>query len=207
VDLSFSCARQSGAIFIPRARTDRISLDHTSNSLRQYIKDNYDHWCNFAIEKHAILQVRQNQVTLVYGCDKGAAWATAAFKSKSSGANLQFSTSLVPGVPSAQAHATWSNARSSSAISNWGPRSMSHMPRLSPTVAGHAFDDTCAYTFFIRSFRIKKGPMPFMGLKIEAQAGSHDIGGPHHDSDSSTSVIAGPRGSSIRDNEMIDVRN
>jgi hypothetical protein len=149
------------------------------------------------------VQVRESLITLVYGCDKGAAWATAAFRSKSSGGDLHFSTSI-PGVPSAQAQVTWSNVKQSSAVPNWGPKSQDGTPRSSPSVAGHCFDDSCTYTFFIRSFRIKKGFTPFNGLKIEAMAGPHDLGRPHHDSGGSTAILAGSRSSLNMQEEAVN---
>jgi hypothetical protein len=202
--ISFTCGRQQGALFLPRARTDRVCLEGTSDFLRKYIRLNYDHWCTFAsVKKGASVQVRESLITLVYGCNKGSAWATAAFRSRSAGGSLHFSTSLVPGIPSAQAQVTWSNVNKSSAIPNWGPKSQDSTPRPSPSISGHSFDDSCTYTFFIRLFRIKKGFRPFNGLKMEARAGPHDLGGSYRDSGGSTAVLARSRDLSNMHEEAI----
>jgi hypothetical protein len=144
-------------------------------------------------------------ISLVYVCDKGSAWATAAFTQKSSGASLNFSTSIIPGLgPSAQLQGSWSNSSASWVTPNWGPQSGSPTPRSSPSLSGHSFDTTCAHTFFFRSFRIQKRSMPFIGLKLRAQAGPHDLGGFHRDSGNSTAVMVGARSSSSR-NENVGV--
>jgi hypothetical protein len=198
------CSREEGALLLPRAKTDRVALDDTTY-LRRYIKQNYDHWCNFATEEGWEHEVSQSLITLVYGCDKGLAWATAAFTSKSTGGSLHFSTSPLPGIaPSAQIQGSWSKVTESSVTCGQGPENQSDTPRLTPSISGHSFGDTCAYTFFFRSFRIKKGFTRFNSPKIQAAAGPHDLGDPHSDSDSSTATLSDSLTSSSDEEELVE---
>jgi hypothetical protein len=201
---SFSCSREEGALLLPRAKTDRVALEDTTY-LRRYIKQNYDHWCAFAIEEGWEHEVSQSLITMAYGCDKGSAWATAAFTSKSTGGSLHFSISPLPGLaPSGQLQGSWTKVTESSVTCGLGPEDELKMPRSSPSISGHVFGPSCAYTFFIRSFRIKKGLTRFNSPKIlEGSAGPHDLGDSHFDWESSNATLIGPRSSPLWDEQHV----
>jgi hypothetical protein len=203
--LSFSCSRHQGALFIPQAETHGMDLVDP-DSLRQYIAENFDHWCAFVRQKRYSPKVCQGALTLVYGCDKGSAWTTAVFTSKSSGGSVTFSGGLVPGLaPTVQVEGSWSAGTRSPVEWRSGPHSPSKPPRLSPEISTQGFPDACAYTFFIRAFRIKKGLTRFNAPKVmAAAAGPHNSGGPHHDSEDLIAVLAGPVSASSPSEPVVD---
>jgi hypothetical protein len=184
VGVTYSCSRALGAILLPRAQTARVNLRDTTD-LRQYIKENIDSWYNFVRDqKFGEEQAPEGSITLVYGCDKSASWAVAAFTERSINGSIFFNGGIIAGASpvSPQLRGSWSDLRRVGAESREGstPESASGFIDSEATVSGVSdiFPSNCRHPIFVRTYRIKR---KIAGLKwplrIRAGAGPRNLDG------------------------------
>jgi hypothetical protein len=178
--VSYSCARAQGAILLPRGQTARVNLTDTMH-IRRYIKENIDAWYDFARD-HGFgdEQAPEGSIKLVYGCDKSASWAAAAFTERSYSGSVFFNGGLTGGFgPLAELRGTWSEHRCASAEVNEGPKSATperFRLRATPSALSDLFPSNCRETVFVRAYTIKRKLAGFKWpLRIEAGAGPRDL--------------------------------
>jgi hypothetical protein len=181
IGVSYSCARAQGAILLPRAQTARVDLIDTM-SIRRYIKQNIDAWYSFARDQEfGEEQAPEGSIRLVYGCDKSASWAAAAFTESSSSGSVFFNGGLTGG-PLAELRGSWSLHHCASAEVNEGPMPGSpdsfRLGTTPPNAAYNFFPSNCRETVFVRAYTIKRKLAGLMWpLRIAAGAGPRDLDG------------------------------
>jgi hypothetical protein len=184
VGVTYSCSSALGAILLPRAQTARVNLNDTTH-LRQYIKQNIDAWYEFALSQGVgEEQAPEGSITLVYGCDKSASWAVAAFTERSSDGSVFFNGGMIAGASPAspQLRGSWSHLRRVGAEFRDGPAPeiASRPVDTAAAVSGVSgiFPSNCRDPIFVRAFRIKR---KMVGLKwplrIRAGAGPRNLDG------------------------------
>jgi hypothetical protein len=176
----------------------RVNLRDTKG-VRTYIRDNIDHWYAFARRLFTEEHAPEGSLVLVYGCDKTASWAAAAFAQASSGVSVSFNGGMEGQV---KLSGSWSQTRSPFLETRDSDNRQS-IPQLQllvdalPSALTSKFPPDCKECVFVRVFKCWRriGPLKIPKI-IKASAGPSIL----PDSDVDTEMS--PAGLTHTDEEM-----
>ena len=179
--MAFELTRKQGAALITQHPTYREDIER-ERTFSNYIKQHYQSWVDFALERGDGDNIRP---VLVTGVDLTREFAMVAYSDNHTRMECEFSAA-VPGVASASVSA-WGSWRAQGLVhTNCGPRPFPARINRGPS-EGPALEseipDECNQCVFIRYYTIRK--RLFIPMVIKAGAGPHQLPKGNYEDDDS----------------------